>query len=76
MCYVIKKMSNHMPESFLRLHIFLAAYMAKFSLHCSAAVQAILFFSLRDVRQSKIFLKNKYKKIQAAILFTLLNQFW
>jgi hypothetical protein len=49
--------------------------MTVFSLHNGAAVQAILFFSLRDMRQSKIFLKNKYKNIQAVFLFPVTEQF-
>ena len=76
MSNVIKKMRNHMPECFLGLHILLAANMAVFPLHRGATVQAILFFSLRGMRQPKIFLKNKYKKNTSPLLFTLLNQFW
>lgn len=58
-----------MPKRFLRLHILLAANMAVSPLYGSAAVQAILFFSLGSMRQSKNFLKNKYKKnIQEAFL--------
>ena len=75
MSKVIKKMDDHMPESFFRLHIFLAANMAVSPLHCRAAVEAILFFSLGDMRQSKIFLKNKYKNIQAVFLFPVTEQF-
>ena len=75
MSNVIKKMSRHVPEGFFRLHILLPANMAVFPLHDSAAVQAILFFSLGDMRQSKIFLKNKYKNIQAVFLFPVNEQF-
>jgi hypothetical protein len=28
MCNVVKKMSDHVPESFFRLHVLLPAYMA------------------------------------------------
>jgi hypothetical protein len=73
MCNVIKEMSDHVPKGLFRFHVFLAANMAIFPLYRSAAVQAILFLSLRDMRQTKIFLKNKYKKIQAPFLFPLLN---
>ena len=69
MCDVIKKMSDHMPESFLWLHILLAAYMAVFTLHRSATVQAILFFSLGVMRHSKIWVKNKYKKYKLSFFF-------
>lgn len=48
---VIKKMGNHVPEGFFRLRILLAANMAVFPLHDGATVQAILFFSLGDMRQ-------------------------
>ena len=66
---VIKEMGHHMPESFLGYHIFLAANMAIPALDDSAAVQAILFFSLRNMGHSKIFLKNKYKKYKLSFLF-------
>ena len=69
MCDVVKEVSKHVPESFLRHYIFLPAYMAITTLHNSAAVQTILLFSLRDMRHSKIFLKNKYKKYKLLILF-------
>ena len=57
MCNIIKKMSDHVPESFFWFHILLAANMAIFTLYSGAAVQAILFFSLRDMRQGKFCLK-------------------
>lgn len=66
---VVKKMGNHMPEGLFGLHIFLPADMTISSLHGCTAIQTILFFSLGNMRQCKILLKNKYKKIQAAFLF-------
>jgi len=65
-----------MPEGFLCLHILLAANMAILPQHRCSTIQAIFLFSLRDMRQSKIFLKNKYKKIQEAFLFPVNEQFW
>lgn len=58
-----------MQESLFRFRIFLPANMAISSLHRSAAVQAILFFSLGNMRQCKILLKNKYKKYKQPFFF-------
>lgn len=48
---IIKKVLRHMPEGLVPHHIFLAAILAIFSLDDSAAVQAILLFSLGDMGQ-------------------------
>ena len=66
---IIKKMSEHMPESFFWHYILLAAFMTIMPLYYGAAVQAILLFSLRDMRQCKIFLKNRYKKYKPPFFF-------
>ena len=56
---VVKEMSDHMPECFLRDHILLAANVAITAVNDSAAIQAVIFFSQRNMRQCKILLKNK-----------------
>ena len=66
---VVKEMGNHVPEGFFRHNIFLATYMAKASLHNTATIQAIFLFSLRNMRHSKNFLKNKYKKYKPTFFF-------
>lgn len=45
MCYVIKKMCYQVPGRFFWFNIFLAAYMAKFTLNSGTTIQAIFFFS-------------------------------
>ena len=69
---VIKKMSDHMPESFFRHYILLAALMAETSYYSSAAVQAILFLSLRNMRHCNFFLKIGTKNT-SSLSFSLLN---
>ena len=66
---VVKKMGDHMPEGFFWLHILLAANMAVFPLYGCAAVQAILFFSLGDMRQCKFFLKISTKIYKMPFFF-------
>ena len=69
---VIKKMREHMPESFLRHNIFLATVLAIMPLHNGAAVKAIFFCPLRCVAHFvKKFLKNTYK-IYNSIFFPVL----
>jgi len=58
-----------MPEGFLRLNILLAAMLAIMALHNSTAVQAILFFSLGDMRQCKFFLKISTKIYKKPFFF-------
>jgi len=58
-----------MPECFFGHHVLLSAVLAKLSLYDSAAVQAILIFSLGYMGQNKIFLKINTKKYKAAFLF-------
>jgi len=70
---VVKEMSDHVPEGFFRLHVLLSAYMAVFSLYYCPAVQAILFLSLRDMRQAIFFLKISTKKYTRSLSFSLLN---
>ena len=53
---IIKEMGDHMPEGFLRHHIFLAANMAIFSLYDRAAVQTVFFLALGDMRHAIFFL--------------------
>ena len=69
---VIKKMSNHVPESFFRHYILLAAYMAKTTHYSSAAIQAILLFSLGNMRHCNFFLKISTKNT-SSLSFSLLN---
>ena len=47
---VVKEMREHMPETFLRHHIFLPTNMAILPLHDRAAIQAVFFFALGDMR--------------------------
>ena len=54
---VIKKMSDHVPESFFRLNVFLAAFMAKTSYHSNTAIQAILLLSMGNMGHCNFFLK-------------------
>ena len=56
---VVKKMGDHMPEGFLGDNILLAANVTITAVDDGAAVQAVIFFSQRNVRQCKILLKNK-----------------
>ena len=58
-----------MPKSFFWFYIFLATNMTVSSLYDRAAVQTILFFSLGNMRQCKILLKNKYKKYKQPFFF-------
>lgn len=68
---IIQEMLHHVPEGLVGNHVLLSALVAVPALNNGAAVQAILFFSLRNMGQSKYLLKNKYKKIQEAFLFRL-----
>ena len=69
---IIKEMREHMPKGFFRHHVFLPANMAVMTLYNGPAVQAVLLFTLRDMRHGKFFLKIG-TKIQAAFVFRLLN---
>ena len=66
---VVKEMDDHMPEAFLGDHVFLAADVAESTLDNGTAIEAIFFFSLRNMRHLPIFSKNKYKKIHAIVFF-------
>ena len=48
---IIKEMGDHMPEGFLWHYIFLPASLAIPALDNSAAIQAILLFSLGNMGQ-------------------------
>ncbi len=52
MCYIIKKMSNQMPEGFLRLQVFLSANLAKPAMYLCVAVEAIFAGPFLCVTQS------------------------
>ena len=56
---VVKEMGDHMPECFLGDNILLPANVAVTAVDDSAAIQAVIFFSQRNMRQCKILLKNK-----------------
>ena len=58
---IIEKMRDHMPESFLRKYVLLAASLAVFARYDGSAIQAIFLGSLWNMGQLKIFLKNRYK---------------
>ena len=70
---IVKKMRDHMPKGFFWLQVLLAANMTIPALDDGAAVQAILFFPLRGMRQSKIFLKISTNKYTGSLSFPLLN---
>ena len=69
---VVKKMCDHVPESFFRHYILLAAYMAKTAHYSSAAIQAILLFSLGNMGHCNFFLKISTKNTRS-LSFSLLN---
>jgi len=71
---VVEEMSDHVPEGFFWLDILLPANMAIPSQYGSAAVQAILFFSLGGMRQGKFFLKIS-TKIYKKPFFSVTEQF-
>lgn len=52
---IIEEVCHHMPESLVRLYVLLSAILAIMSLYDRTAIQAILFFSLGNVRQCKKF---------------------
>ena len=54
MCDVIKKVSEHVPESFFWLYIFLATDMTKTTLNGGSAVKTILLLSFWYMGHSKI----------------------
>ena len=67
---VIKKMSEHVPECFLGLRVFLPAGMTIPSGHGGAAIQTICFLSKRCMTHLLIFLKNKQETLNG-ISFSL-----
>lgn len=66
---VVEKMCHHVPEGFMRHHIFLAAILAILPLYDGTTIKAVPFFSLWNMRHVKILLKNKYKKYIKAFFF-------
>ena len=66
---IVKEMGNHMPEGLFRYNIFLATVLAIMPLYNGAAVKAIFLLAFGDMRQRKIFLKNKYKKYKLSFFF-------
>ncbi len=69
---VIQEMLCHVPECFMRHHIFLAAILTIFTLYNCTAIQTILFFSLWYMRHYKFFLKISTKNTRL-LSFSLLN---
>lgn len=65
---VVKKVCDHMPEGFFWHHIFLAAFLTIMPLHNGPAIQAILFFSLRNMGHLNFCLKISTKKYKKAIV--------
>ena len=57
MCDIVEEMRDHVPEGFLGHHVFLAAYMAIFSLHDRAAIQTVFFFALGGMGHAVFFLR-------------------
>ena len=66
---IIKEMGNHMPEGFPGHYVLLAAIMAIMALYNCPAVKAILFFTLRYMRQCNFFLKISTKKYKKPFFF-------
>ena len=66
---IIKKMREHMPESFFWNHVLLAAILAITARNNGSAVKAILFLSLRDVGHDKFFLKISTKALSRPFFF-------
>ena len=64
---IIKKMSEHVPESFLWLGILLSTCLAISPLYRSAAIQAISFFPQRGVTHLYFFLKINKKHLTAFV---------
>ena len=68
-CNIIEEMSHHMPKSFFGHYILLPALLAIAALHYRTAIQAILLFSLRDMRHYNFFLKISTKKYKKPFFF-------
>lgn len=71
---IVKKMGNHVPESFLRHYILLATVLTITAFYYCTTVQAILFFSLWYMRQGNFFLKillRQYKEDNFRYFFDL-----
>lgn len=66
---IVKKMSEHVPERFLRHYILLPAVLAKAALYYRTAVQAILFCTLGNMRHRNFFLKISTKKYKNPFFF-------
>lgn len=66
---IIKKMSEHVPKSFLWHHILLPAMLAITALYHRAAVQAVLFCSLGNMRHRNFSLKISTKKYKNPFFF-------
>ena len=48
---VVKEMSKQLPETFLGLNVFLPTLMTILSNHFGSTVQAVFFFTLREMGQ-------------------------
>lgn len=70
---VIKKVGDHMPKGLFGNHIFLPALLTILTLHNRTAVQTILFFPSRYVRQRKFFLKISTKNTRFLSFSLLYN---
>ncbi len=66
---IVKKMSDHMPESLFRHDVLLSANVAVPAFYDRTAIQAIFLLSKWNVGQCKILLKNKYKMHKQAFFF-------
>ena len=66
---VVKEMGDHVPESFLGHHIFLAAVLAISALYNRSAVQTVFLFSLRYMRHRNFFLKISTKTYKNPFFF-------
>ena len=64
---IVKKMSEHMPESFLWLSILLPTCVAISPEYRSAAIQAVSFFPQRGVTHLYFFLKITKKHLTAFV---------
>ncbi len=73
---IIKKMDNQIPEIFPGNFIFLSTNMTKTAMDIGAAIQTIILFSFRTMRQGEYFLKNKYNIYILAMILHKSGYFW
>jgi hypothetical protein len=58
-----------MPEGLFRYDVLLATVLAIASFYYGTTIKTIFLYTLRNMRHTKKFLKNKYKTYKEAFLF-------